>query len=146
MNVGPLIAQATRLAKSYAEGNMNCTVRVSRPTDAVFNRATGVLSEPAEATVYAGKARITGLSGPVQLSIGDDQQFYSSCYVSVPLSAAPQVDDIVQITGSPDAGVIGRFFRVEDVEGGGEMPVVRRMRVTGVQHSRTQSYTVPGTL
>lgn len=141
-----MIARATKVARTYAEGNMNSAVRITRPTEAVFNRSTGVLDEPAEALVYAGKARITPLQGPVQLSIGDDPQFYSSCNVSVPLTVMPQVDDIVQITASPDPGVIGRVFRIEDVEGGGEMPVVRRVRATGVQHSRAQNYSNLGPL
>lgn len=146
MNVAPLIAKAAKLAKSYAEGNMNAAVRITRPTDPVFNRTTGFLAEPTEALIYSGKARITTLSGPVQLSVGDDPQFYSSCYVSIPLASTPQVDDIVQITAHPDTAIVGRFFRIEDVEGGSEMPVVRRMRCMGVQHSRKQVYTAPGSL
>lgn len=137
-----LISKATvsvrPFAQQYAEGNMLATVKITRPTAPVFDRATGGLAAmDAETTRYEGKARIYNVTGPVQYAIGEEQQYYSSTFVSIPLSAPqPRIDDVVEVLSHPDLTMVGREFRVQDVEAGGQIPVVHRMQVVGIQQSR----------
>lgn len=126
------------LAQAYAEGNMIATVRVTRPSTPVFNRATGGLAAMgAETLIHEGPGRVYGVQGPVQYAIGEEQQFFSSTFVSIPIGATkPRVDDVVEVLAHPDPNIVGRSFRVQDVEAGGQIPVVHRMQVVGIQASR----------
>ncbi len=129
---------ARPFARAYAEGNMIATVRVTRPSVPVFNRATGGLTAMGpETVVHHGPGRVYSVTGPQQYSMGDENQFYSSTFVSIPISATkPRIDDVVEVLAHPDPNIVGRSFRVQDVEAGGQIPVVHRMSVTGIQASR----------
>ena len=140
--ISDLIARSTvavrPLAQQYAEGNMIAAVKITRPSAPVFNRTTGGLAEMGEdEDRYSGKARIYNVTGPVQYAIGDEPQYFSSTFVSIPISAPkPRIDDVVEVLSHPDPNLVGRFFRVQDVEAGGQIPVVHRMQVVGIQASR----------
>lgn len=136
-----LIKRSTDLAAArarvHAEANMIATVVIERPTEPVFDRSTGELGMAPDSVVYEGKARVYGVTGPATYALGDEPQYYSSTFVSIPLSAPkPRIDDVVKIISHPDPGLVGRLFRVQDVEAGGQMPVAHRMQVTGIQPSR----------
>lgn len=136
-----LVKRTTNLAvvraQAYAEANMTAKVRVSRPIAAVFSRQTGQLVEAPDAVVYEGPARVYGVQGPATYAIGEEPTYFSSSYVSIPLrSELPRVDDVVQVLEHDDPLLVGRHFRVQDVESGGQLPVVRRLSVTGIQASR----------
>lgn len=126
------------LAQAYAEGNMIAMVKVTRPSVPVFDRETGGLAAMgSDATRYEGKGRVYNVTGPVQYSMGDEPQYFSSTFVSIPITAPkPRVDDVVEILSHPDPNIVGREFRVQDVEAGGQIPVVHRMQVVGIQASR----------
>lgn len=143
MNVlSALVRRSTQLARpyaqAYAEGNMIATVRIVRPSAPSFDRATGGLtSMGAETLVHEGPGRVYNVTGPVQYALGDEPQYYSSTFISIPITATkPRVDDVVEIVDHPDPNIVGRFFRVQDVEAGGQIPVVHRMQAVGVQASR----------
>lgn len=125
-------------AQAYAEGNMIATVKVTRPSTPVFDRTTGGLaSMGAETVVHEGEARIYSVSGPQQYAMGDEPQYFSNTFVSIPITATkPRIDDVVEVLTHPDPNLVGRSFRVQDVEAGGQLPVVHRMQVTGIQSSR----------
>lgn len=129
---------ATKIARDYAEANMVARVRVTRPAQMpVFNPQTGELGMPPEETIWLGAARVASVAGPVQFNLGDEPQFFSSTFISIPMRAKkPRVDDVVEVLRHPDPNMIDRMFRVQDVEGGGHMPVVFRMQVVGIQPSR----------
>ena len=133
-------ALGTLRAQAYAEANMIATVKIERPLQPVFDQTTGALGMPADAVVYQGKARVYGVSGPATYSVGDEPQYFSSTYVSIPQGAAnPRVDDVIEVMSHPDASLVGRFFRVQDAESGGQMPAATRMQVIGIQPSRQWS-------
>lgn len=132
---------AERYARRFAESNMIATVRVTRMGEPVLDPATGALDASPQVLVYEGKARVYAVSGPMTYSLGEEPQYFSGSYVSIPLFRAvgesdPQVDDVVEVLADPDPLVVGRMFRVVDVESGGQFPSARRMQVTGVQRSR----------
>lgn len=137
-----LVRRSTELvrpiAQAYAEGNMIAQVKVTRPAKPVFDRSTGgtAAMQPGE-TVHEGAGRIYNVTGPTEFSLGDEPAHFSSAYVSIPITAdRPRIDDLVKILAHPDPNVVGREFRVTDVEAGGQIPVVHRMLVVGVQPSR----------
>ena len=159
MRVGPANYDVTQprystragayIARVYAERNMNARVRVWRPDSPGFVPEDGRLLAEELFEVYAGKARVYTVSGPVTMGIGDEPTYYSSTFVSIPLTTeppaefpvepqpqSPRVDDIVQVERHPDLLMVNRYFRVVDVEAGSQFPVSRRMQVVGIQASK----------
>lgn len=129
-------AAVTRYARRYVEANMTATVKVTRMAEPTLS-ADGSLTATESYAVYIGKARVYGVSGPMTMNLGEEPQYFSSTYVSIPYdSPQPRVDDVVEVTAHQDWTLVGRTFRVMDVEGGGQYPAVRRMQVTGIQNSK----------
>lgn len=126
-----------RYARRFAESNMTAVVRITRMDSPNFDDLDGILSAIAGDLVYEGQARVYGVAGPVQMALGEEPQYFSSTYVSIPLaSTMPRVDDVVEVLWHLDESMVGRKFRVQDVEAGGQFPTVRRMQVMGVQRSK----------
>lgn len=129
-------------AQRFVESNMTAVVEITRPGEAGFDVETGELTADTGPQVYFGKGRAYQAAGPATLELGDDPQYYSSGFVSVPLvddsgsNVLPQVNDIVEVVEHPDPLMVGRMFRVMDVEAGGQFAVVRRMQVMGIQRGR----------
>lgn len=132
-----IFADASRDARAYAELNMVSQVTITRPGP--LTAATGHDMAASTATgVYVGKARVYSTSGPQWGTWGDDVQAAQATYVSIPLEVAgdvtsPVVDDIVEVTTHLDPLMVGRFFRIVDVEQAGQIPAVRRMQVVGIE-------------
>jgi hypothetical protein len=137
------------IARVYAERNMTASVVIMRPATPGFRTDSGMLDATSMGEVYAGRARLYTVSGPVTMGIGDEPTYYSSTYVSIPLAVSdpfsnpvaeiaqsPRVDDIVQVTGHLDPLMVDRYFRVLDVEAGSQFPVSRRMQCVGIQDSK----------
>ena len=128
-----------RYAQKYAEMNMDAEVTITRPNAPSAVSNTGQISATTYSTVYTGKARVTTASGPVQYSFGEEPQYFSSSQVSIPLvktngdPTMPQVNDLVTVTDHHDALMIGRAFRVMDVQAAGQFESARTMSVTGAQ-------------
>ena len=137
--MSPLYSTAFALdaAQRYAESNMTATVRVSRLADPTLDTNTGILSaDPAGDTVYEGAGRVWTVAGPLTMGIGDELSTFSSTFVSIPMSAdLPHVDDLVEITAHSDPTMVGRAYRVMDVEAGSQIPAARKMQVQGIQSS-----------
>jgi hypothetical protein len=134
---------AQTYARRFAEANMTALVELTRPGAALFDTVSGELAADEGPVVYEGKARVYPVAGPVMLDLGDGPQYFSSSYVSMPLvdddgvNVLPEVDDLVEVLEHPDPLMLGRRFRVTDVEAGGQFAVVRRVQAVGVQRSRT---------
>lgn len=138
---------AQSMAEPLAEGSMNAIVRITRGAEPIFNEDTREIDVQADAVIYGpdspekGIAGVYSTSGPVQMAIGDEPQYYSSTNVSIPRSAAnPRIDDIVEvldwITEDDKDDIVGRLFRVVDVEVGGRISSSTRMQAIGIAPSR----------
>lgn len=128
-------------ARGYAERNMSSVVSITRPAASTFNSTTGNQTAVTQALVYRGKARVYSSSGPSTYNLGEENQYYQSLNVSVPLyvdgfPVNPQVDDIVEIVSHTDPLAVGKLYRVMDVELAGPIAASRRMQVTGIQKYR----------
>jgi Family of unknown function (DUF6093) len=136
-------APVEQYVRSFARGNMRCTVTISRPSAPVFDPQTGSLAASSAQAFYDGPARVYTVQGPVTYSLGDEPQHYSSTYVSVPIIddngnavPIPRVEDVVTVTADPgNPGMVNRSFQVQDVETGGQWSAVHRMQVVGIQAS-----------
>lgn len=136
---------------------MTAKVQVVRAVSPSFDEESGVVSadEDMAEVVYEGRGRVYTVSGPVTYSLGDQNQYMSASYVSVPVTVTsrvngaevvevvrPRNDDLVLVLEHDDPVMVGRWFRVMDVEAGGQWIAARRMQVVGVQWSRHWQRTV----
>jgi hypothetical protein len=138
---------AQHFAEPWAEGAMNTTVRITRSPEPIFDEVTRELGMATEVEIYGpdgpegGIAGIYATSGPVTMALGDEPQYYSSTTVSIPRSAPnPRIDDVVEVlswtTGTNTEDIVGRLFRVVDVEVGGRLTATTRMQAIGIAPSR----------
>lgn len=124
-------------------------VLVWRPKEPILRDFDGKLDSQVDFTVYEGKARVWSVQGPLTMGIGDEPTYYSQTFCSIPLTTesggdfpvmpqpqSPRVDDIVQVERHRDPLMVGRYFRVVDVEAGGSLPVARKMQLVGIQASK----------
>lgn len=85
----------------------------------VFDSTTGTYTDPAATTVYSGKCRVKPANLTSRTVQAGEQQVALWPYsVSMPLSALPELDDVVTVTASVDASLVGRTLRVRSVARG----------------------------
>ena len=127
---------ALRISKRYATRNLKHEVLVVRPKGLVTD-LEGRVTVDEETPIYGGCGRLWTVAGSG--TIDDGQLVYlSSSYISLPWRVAQtQVDDLIQVTVHEDPSLMGRWFRVLNVEAGGILPVVRKHTVMSVQFSRS---------
>jgi hypothetical protein len=146
--LGYTVDRARKVARQYAERNMQATVVISRmemhpePFD-----DTGLY--PTETTqllrvLYTGPARIYNLSDS-QLDYAGEEQVFSTTYISTPMDVdgvplVSQANDMIEVTEHPDPLVQGRWFRVVTVDSGGQFPILRRHQVTGAARFAEWTY------
>lgn len=135
----------TALATRFALRNMGDAVLVTRMAD-TQEQPDGTLVGVPDTTVYEGIARFYNVSGPVTYQLGEEPQYFSSSYVSIPVidpatgqPTEPMIDDVVTALEHPDPLMVNKLFRVMDVESGGQFGPVRRLQLTGVQPSKQWS-------
>jgi hypothetical protein len=131
------IQAAAARAAAQVEANMTSTVIITRPAQLALE-PDGDLTATIGATVYSGWARVGKAQGPVTYTLGDEVQFYSSGTCTIPLTVSglptdPHVNDLLEVTGSADPVMVGRRFRVVDVEAVSIVPDGRRMQLVGIQ-------------
>lgn len=131
------LLNAAARVRAQVEANMTTTVVITRPSALALDGEDLVAT--LGATVYSGYAKIGKAQGPVTYTIGDEVQFYSSSSCTIPLMVGaaptdPHVNDLLEVTGSDDPMMVGRRFRVVDVEAVSIIPDGRRMQLVGIQH------------
>ena len=127
---------ALRISKRYATRNLKHDILVVRPKGLVVD-LEGRVSADEETEIYGGAGRLWSVASGG--TVDDGQLVYlSSSYISLPWGVVvTQVDDLMQVRDHEDPSLIGRWFRVLNVEAGGILPVTRRHTVLSVQHSRS---------
>jgi len=122
-------------ARSYlykmTVGQMTSTVTIERPAVPTFDSTTGMSTAHTSVVVWSGPARIYSTTGGMQL-VGGGLAAIGQSTVSIPQDAPlPKVDDMVEVTASPDdPAMVGRRYRVIDVTEGGILSPSRQLTVT----------------
>jgi len=133
---------ASRYSRQYitrrAFGAMVDRVAINRAAGVELNTTTGMNVATAGVEIYQGQARIYSVAGPQVLDLGEADITLRSTYISIPAGylPAPQKDDIVTVLEArSDEALIGKAFRVLDVDGGGLVRAVRRMQCVAWEES-----------
>ena len=106
--------------QAAAERLMVDTCTITRNGDPVFDSTTGTYAQPTS-PVYTGKCRVkpSVLSGNTTVQAGEKRVALWPFSVSVPMSVADvQLDDIVTVTGSADASLVGVTLRIRSIARG----------------------------
>ena len=88
------------------------------------------------------EAGVTIAQGPVTMSLGDEQQYYSSINVYLPHGRTlrrPRIDDLITIMSNPEQELEGRLFRVTDVPVGGRIFSSVQIQAIGIAPSKQWS-------
>jgi hypothetical protein len=134
---------ARSYARRHATAHMYYTVAITRMVAGAFDEATGGITSQIGVAVYQGPARIWTVAGPMVISSGEDQMSFSQTNMSIPWDTdpVPRRDDIASVLdyqlrdGFGDPALLGRHFRILDVQLGGQMYAARRMSVSVVSAS-----------
>jgi hypothetical protein len=129
--------------RRHATAHMYYTVQIERMAAGVFDAVSGLIATSVKEIIYTGPARIWTVTGPQVFAIGEDQMAFTQTNMSIPWDASPvpHRDDIATVTGTAphtgfgDAELVGRAFRVLDVQLGGQMFATRRMSVLAIEES-----------
>lgn len=132
---------ARLFARSYLKKNMIAgveAVRVVR-TDPGSNIGATVK------VIYRGVGRLHMVGGPSNQYLGDELTVHASSNISTPISVDGRlvdirVDDQMKILRHEDELMVGRVFRVIDVDYGGQFSVHRTHQVTTIQPSAEWKY------
>lgn len=98
-----------------------CTITRGGSGAPTFNSTTGTYTPPAGSTVYTGACRVkpSALSGNTTVQAGEREVSLWPFAVSVPVSVTDvDLNDLVTITASADASLVGRELRVRSVARG----------------------------
>jgi hypothetical protein len=146
---------AEALVRRYTRRNQDAEVVIVRKTAGTLDVDNDLTADDG-VVIYRGQARVYLVQGPVTYALGEEPQYFSSTYVSIPdtypadgdtnNSASetwtkgdpvhPQVDDVVEVHAHHDPYTVGRRFRVTDVEAGAQITSFIRMQVAGIQRYR----------
>lgn len=93
-----------------------CTIGI--PAAAEFDKDTGTYPDDPPTEVYAGACRVRPSGGERVVQAGEGPTSLRTFDVTVPWdTVGVKLDHLVTITGSDDPHLIGRIFRVIDVQG-----------------------------
>jgi hypothetical protein len=133
----------SRWSKAYvrraAEAQFTCTVRVFKNAPVTLNATTGLYTADEGVEVYNGPARIWSVDGGGVIAVGEGDYAMQSTYCSIPWdhTPIPEMDDQVEVLASDDTNLVGRTFRIMNIDGGGQMRATRRMQLTGLTENRS---------
>lgn len=134
---------ARNYARTHMTAHMYYTIEIDRMAEGIFDEDSGHILPKVKMKIYQGPARIASVTGPQVLGLGEDQMAFVSTSISIPWDTdpVPNRDDIAVVlsydphAGFGDAALVGRAFRILNVEFGGQMFAVRRMSALAIQES-----------
>lgn len=127
-------------ATRYVRSNMRCLVKIGRIRELEQDDEYDAVIHPIYAeVVYAGQARIYSTSGPQNIDSSEESAVFATSNITTPMVnqdgslVLTQANDIIEVVSNPDPLIQGRFFRILDVEAGGQWPHSRRHMVVGAE-------------
>lgn len=98
----------------------SCTI--SRPGEPTLDRATSALTPGSETTLYSGQCRLKAQRIPRDVEVGEELQAVARYELALPFDAVPtgplRLGDVVTMTASGDARLIGQVLRVMAIDYG----------------------------
>lgn len=133
---------ADPIASAYASGNRAYRVKLERPgLLPTFDRDAGAFTNPEDAVLYTGPARIHESNGGSTMDIAGEEMTLTAVTISIDsyTGLGPRIDDLVTVL-SNDASIathlVDRVFTVTGVQVGGHFGIGYVLYTVGVAPSR----------
>lgn len=132
-------SRARAYIRSHAEVNMTYTCVVERPgvpTADDFNEETSTYNDVAGLELYTGPCRIYELSGSGVIDVNFDHVVTQQTKLSIPWDEGVGIrrdDEVKIVSATHDAALVGKRFRILDVDKGGDLRATRRFTIQGIQ-------------
>jgi hypothetical protein len=128
--------RARSYIQAHAESNMTYECVIQRVNSGAFDEDSSVYTAGTSAELYAGPCRIWEVSGSSAFDVANEQIVLQQTKLSIPWDEGLGIrrDDEVKIVASAyDPALVGKRFRIMDVDKGGDLRATRRFTVQGVQ-------------
>lgn len=127
-------------ARSYVRrrtaDHMVDACKIWTPGDPVID-ANGVATRAEGTLKYEGQCRFWEVNAGQQIVVAGEQITMTQAYLTLPYnSVVPESDDIIQITASDDADLVGRTVNVISVVRGGGLRASRKFLVQVVDSKK----------
>lgn len=107
--------------RTVAQSFMTDDCVISTASTITFDSDAGVESETDGTVVYAGVCRVRPSSGPQVVEAGEAPRSLRLYDVWLPYdTTGVELDHVLTVTDSDDPYMIGREFRITDVQGGSD--------------------------
>lgn len=128
---------AAAYVRKRTRDHMVDACKIWKPGDVVLDRNTGKATRTVDTVKYEGPCRFWEVANGNQALVGDEQVVFSQSYLSIPYNApVPESDDIVQITASVDADLVGRTVAIVSTVRGGGLRASRRFLVSVIESQK----------
>lgn len=119
MTLASAIADVLPTLRAEAEAAMPDTCTITRSSGApVFDPVTGTYTAAGTSNIYTGRCRVQAKADEV-VAAGDQPVTLRRFTASLPVATSGiEVDDLLTVTDSADADLVGLEFRVVDVKAG----------------------------
>lgn len=136
-----LSAFAASYVRERTTARMTDACQIWTPGPVTTNHSTGKASRSQSALKYDGPCRFWEVAAGQQALLGDQQVVFSQSFLSVPFDApVPEADDVVKITSSADADLVGRTVKVISIVRGGGLRASRRFLVQVIDSPEASSW------
>ena len=128
--------RARAYIRSRAEVNFTYTCTIERVGAGSFDENDSVYTAGTNTTLYSGPCRIWEVAGSSGIPVNGEEIILQSTKLSIPWDEGVGIkrDDEVKITAaSYDPALVGKRFRITDVDKGGDLRATRRFSIQGVQ-------------
>ena len=129
---------ARERVRENIEQNMISRIIITRGKPATLDVEGLLTADPDAVLIYQGKARLGNATGPVTYTMGEEVQFFSSASCTIPILKRgepiwAQINDLLLVSEHDDPVMVGKRFRVVDVEVSGLVAASRRLQLVGMQ-------------
>ena len=128
--------RARAYIRSHAEVNMTYECRIERISAGDFDENDSIYTAGETVELYEGPCRIWEVSGASGIPINGEEIILQSTRLSIPWNEGVGIkrDDEVKITAATyDPALVGKRFRILDVDKGGDLRATRRFTIQGIQ-------------
>lgn len=128
--------RARAYIRSRADANLTYECVIQRVGVAAFNTGSSLYTAGAPSQIYEGPCRIWEITGGSVLDVNSEQIVVQQTKLSIPWNEGVGIkrDDEVKIITAPhDSMIVGKRFRIMDVDKGGDLRATRRFTVQSIQ-------------
>lgn len=131
--------RARAYIRSRAEVNMTYECKIERVGAATFDETDSIYVAGENIELYEGPCRIWRVSGSSAIPINSEEIILQQTKLSIPWNEGVGIrrdDEVKIIAATYDEALVGKRFRIMDVDKGGDLRATRQFTIQGVQEEQ----------